>query len=110
MDHIGILPEDDAVAVGMGMFHMLYADLVAVQMQLDPVMIGYHRQGFRSSRWDRIIALDQPVANMILGHDQHAGLTEILVTAGMVIVPVGVDQIFDRSSTEVLYRCLDLVG
>ena len=110
VDDISVFPENDAVAVRMAVAHMLDANFVAVQMQLDPVMIGDHGQGFGSRRRSRVIALDQAIADMVMGHNEDTGLAEILVAAGMIAMPVGVDHIFHRFGTKILHGGVDLAG
>ena len=100
VQHIGLFPENDAVAVGVAMLHVPDLHFVAIEVKLQAIVIGHGGQCFgrRSGiiAASRLLDTEHPFADMVMGHDQSAGLAEILVSAAVITMPVSVDQIFDR--------------
>ena len=112
VDHIGLFPEDHAVAVGMRVRHVLGLHFIAVQVQLYAVMIGQNRQRFLGSRgivaFAALLLTRKPLTNMIMRQDHRARLAKIFIPAAMVAMPVRVDKISHRLRAQRRHSRLDL--
>jgi len=109
VNDIGILPDDDAVAVGMRVRGVDRAYAAAVEKKRYAVLIGNDGQR-GGSGFIAVLRLlgEQAVADMVLSQDQSPRLCEIRVSATMVAMPVGIDQETHRARTERGNRSLDL--
>jgi hypothetical protein len=91
-------------------------DGFAVKMKTEILAEGHHRQ----TLWVRrrafhlesreIRAADQALTDIIVGEDQAAAPSQVLVTAGVVSVIVGVDEEFRVLATDLFDRRENLVG
>ena len=95
---IEILKVKDYVAVGMRVWHVHCAHGIAVEMETHSLAEGDDRQGhlrrgrqIRSESRQRLRLAHQH-SHVVVGEDLRPGLAEILVAAGMVEVPMGVEQ------------------
>ena len=105
---------DQRVAVGMGMLDMDGADVVAVEVEGQILAEGDHRQRAGRRRRHPLAAHQllhrHPAADIVVGDDHRAGAAEILVPAGMIAMPVGVDDEADRIGIERAHRGEDPLG
>ena len=101
VDDVGADELDDGVAVGVGVGHVPHHDRLAVPVERDvgPERDDRQRHGRRLlGPAHHVLELGRvhPAADVVVGHDQRAGLAEVLVAAGVVAVPVGVHHEPDR--------------
>ena len=95
---IGAPKVDRGIAVGVGRRQVDRGDLATPEMEGHDVVEGHHRQG--AGRRRQLFALDEfdelpsrhPAADVVMGDEQRAGLPHVLVAAGMIEVPVGVED------------------
>ena len=115
VDHVRAPEKDRRVAVGVGVGLVPGLDRETVPMQGDPVLEGHDGKGFRSrllAAADQIRELGgvHPPADVLVGHDEAAGLPQVLVPTGVIPVPVGVDHEPHRLVGDAPHRGEDLVG
>ena len=114
MEHVGALPVDQRVAVGMGVLDMDDLDVVAIEVEGQIVAERHHRQRpGRRRRHD--LGADQllhrhAAPDIVVGDDDGAGAAEILVPAAMVAMPVGVDDEAHRIGIDRAHRGEDALG
>jgi len=114
VDDAGPAEMDDGVAVGVGGRHVEGVDVVAVDMQGHGVVEGHHRKRLRrrgrelhAHRLDELLGA-QAEAHVVVGHDEGPRLAEVLVPAGVVGVPVGVEDETHGPVADRGHRRLDL--
>jgi hypothetical protein len=114
VEDIGVGPIDKGVAVGVGMLDMVDADVVAIEVEGDVVGEGDDRQrAGRRRRDDRApehLLHRHAAPDIVVGDDHRAGSPDILVPAGMVLVPVGVDDEADRIGIDLAHGGEDALG
>ena len=113
MNHVGRLEHEHGVAVGVGRRHAERLDGLAARVEGRGLGEGDGRQGGRRRRRelhvheaDRLLA-GQALADVLVGDDDRAGSAEVLVAAGVVEVPVGVEQGADRLRADRRHRLAD---
>ncbi len=91
-------------------------DLVAVEMEGDGVGEGDHGERHlgpgRHRAVERLHELigAHAVPDVVVGDDQGALAAQVLVAAGVIAVPVGVEHEADRPGLDRRHRRLDLLG
>jgi hypothetical protein len=114
VDDIGPGPIDQAVAIGVGARHMHHAQAVAVEVKADARREGDHRQ--RRLGAGGIGPVEAPgeafhahaLADIVVRDDDGAGLAQCLVPAGVVAMPVRVDDEADGIGIDRFHRRFDL--
>ena len=112
MDDIILAPVDDAVAIGMPPAEEHDVDRIAIAVDADALPVSDDRQcDIGRGRSDPIAAAlfrAHPRADVVMGEDGRAALAEMFVAAGMIAVPVRVDDMGDGRSAKLGHRRFDL--
>jgi hypothetical protein len=107
---------DDGVAVGVGRRDVKSDEIIAVDMKRHRVAESHDRQrtrrgGRRAHVEHRVELLDgHALPHILVGHEQRAGFTHILVAARVVAVPVCVEHKLHRLLTHGRDRGENLLG
>jgi hypothetical protein len=104
VDHIGIAEVHDDVPVGVSTREVDEVEQVPVERHVQPVVEGHdgpslHWSGgdFTASQGGHDLVVGQETADAFMGNDHRAGLREGFISARVVEVPVGVDEVRIRS-------------
>ena len=112
VNDVVFLEIDEAVAVRMGKGRVHGADMIAVDVVADIFRKGRDWEPFFFDRLSFHVefhekrARGEPVPDVVMGKDQRAALAQVLVSAGMVPVVMGVDDEFGECSADG-FDCLD---
>ena len=116
-EHIGVGEKDPGIAVGVGIGDMGEQRLAAAHFhRLRSAEISLLRKRFRCPRRRLVAGKARRGAggkaepDIVVRHDRDAVLGEVVVSAGVVAVEMGVDHVLDRQGRDRLDRSLDLVG
>ena len=115
VDDVDVREMDDRVSIGVGVLHVEGANLLAVPMERHRIGEGDHGERVRRRLlrpFHHLVELlgIQAFAHILVGYDHRAGLAEVLVTASVIAVPVGVQHEAHRAVADGGYRRHDLLG
>jgi hypothetical protein len=102
VDRIGGAEVDDGVAVRVCRRHVEGVDLLAVEVEGDRVAERDDRERCRRRGRDKRVPGSEELlhrhahAHVVVSHDEGSRLPQVLVAAGVVAVPVGVEHEADR--------------
>jgi len=105
MNDIAVLEPDDAIAIGVTRCHVQHVHFLTVEVQRQRIIECNHGKRFRRCRRDlpvdhaEVSAAGQHLAHIVVRNDHGSGMTEVIVTACVVEVPVSVQYIRDGQVT-----------
>ncbi len=112
MQYIGTGEVDKGIAIGVGRRGQEGANLLAVEVKTDLIVVCHHRSCHR-----RLLGQETPSppgkahplfqeaqAGVVMGKDQYTHLCEVLVAPHMVDMDVGVDQESDLTVGHLLHH------
>ena len=114
VDDIGFTEKDDAVAIGVRARHVEHKYFVAIDVECYVLRERYRRQAFlRHRRFFSFEVVDDLVARQTLAYvvvrdDHRATLAQVDIAAGVVAMPVRVDQERDGFGCNCLDRGFNL--